>query len=214
MYFQERILPTAGESTLQFDKEVDAPAAEASQEETPRDARAVWPGLVARVRRGDPRAAADLTRLCRPGVRLLLKLNLSAVGLDRIVEETIAGALEEIRSGWIREPRDLSAFVRTVIERLAPAPGSRGASDQARARRRSSELETALRAFPADEQIWLRRFYIEGWEAAQVIAASGMSEAAFSELRRRLRQQAGLPGYPSAEQEKPRVRRAAAGEPA
>lgn len=212
MYFQERSLPLAGEATLQFDHHVDAPAAEVSQEEAPRDARAVWPGLVARVRRGDPRAAADLARLCRPGVRLLLKLNLSAVGLDRIVEETIAGALDEIRRGWIREPRDLSAFVRTVIERLAPAPGSRGASDQARARRRSSELETALRVFPPAEQTWLRRFYIEGWEAAQVIAASGMSEAEFSELRRRLRQQAGLPGYSVAPKETLRVRRAAAGE--
>lgn len=212
MYFQDRTLPLAGEATLQFDHHDDAPAVAASHEEAPRDARAVWPGLVARVRRGDPRAAADLARVCRPGVRLLLKLNLSAVGLDRIVEETIAGAVDEIRRGWIREPGDLAAFVRTVIERLAPSSARRGASDHARARRRSSDLEAALRAFPPNEQIWLRRFYSEGWEAAQIITASGMSEAEFSELRRRLRQHAGLPGYSGAEPAVPRARRAAAGE--
>ena len=207
MYLQDQAFPGSGEATLRFDKRVDAPTATAikasGQEETPRDVRALWPELVERVYQGDHRAAVDMARLCRPGIHLLLKLNLGAVGLDHLVDETVAGAVDCVRRGRIREPRDLADFVRSVIQRQAPKSGH-GASDQARARRRSVSIERALRNFRPDEKLWLRRFYVEGWESAQISAASGMSESAFSELRRRLREEAGIPSNTS------RTQRAAA----
>jgi hypothetical protein len=141
---------------------------------------------------------------------LILKLNLSAVGLDRIVEETIAGALEEVRRGWIREPRDLSAFVRTVIERLSPESPRGGASDQAKARARARDLEIALNAFEPAERIWLRRFYIDGWDSLRISLSSGISIEEFAGLRRRLRIEAGLLGVLPASGTL-RVRRASAG---
>lgn len=202
MYLQDQAFPGSGEATLRFDKRVDATIATAIQaggeEETPRDVRAIWPELVERVYQGDHRAAVDMARLCRPGIHLLLKLNLGAVGLEHLVEETVAGAVDSVRRGRIREPQDLADFVRSVIQRQAPQSGH-GASDQARARRRAVGIERALRSFAPAEQLWLRRFYVEGWEAAQIAAASGMSESAFSDLRRRLREEAGIaPGTPRA----------------
>ncbi len=169
-------------------REIEAPRVG----ESGRPPRAVWQGIAARIRRGDPEAVADFDQLCRPGIRLLLKLNLSGVGLDRVVDGTIAGAVDGIRQGWIREPRHLATFVRGVIKREA-WPGARpGASDQARIRQRATDMEEALRRFAPVEREWLRRFYLDGWDVPRIIDESGMTADEFADLRRRLREAAGL----------------------
>jgi hypothetical protein len=169
-------------------REIEAPRVG----DTARQPRAVWQGIAARIRRGDPDAVADFDQLCRPGIRLLLKLNVSGVGLDRLVEETVDGAVDGIRQGWIREPRHLASFVRGVIERAA-WPGARpGATDQARVRQRAQEMEEALGRFAPVEREWLKRFYLDGWDLPRILEASGMTVDEFADLRQRLRATAGL----------------------
>ncbi|MBM3735458.1 MAG: sigma-70 family RNA polymerase sigma factor [Acidobacteria bacterium] len=151
-----------------------------------------WAAIVAQIRRGDADAEIAFDELCRPGIRLLLQLNVSSVGLERLAEETVAGAVDAVRRGWIREPKHLATFVRSVIERHTPAAACLGASAQARVRQRALEIEQALAAFTPAEQECLRRFYSDGWDVARIVSETGVPAEEFSRLRQRLRAASGV----------------------
>ncbi len=197
MYLFEPDSPRLVDSHSRVAEEIDSETPEgtpvaAPDRGMPDDPRSAWPGLVARIRRSAADAESEFARMCRPGVHLLMKLNLSPIGLDSLVDETLAGAVREIRGGWLREPRHLAAFVRSVIDRHASPESRPGASDQARARARAAEVERILRQFPPVERTWLLRFYAEGWSIERIVSESGMTVDEFLELRRKMRERAGL----------------------
>jgi DNA-directed RNA polymerase specialized sigma24 family protein len=122
------------------------------------------------------------------GARVLFRHHLGTVAVDHLVEETIDGALEAIRSGEIQSPRHLVAFLRSVVERekrrrieeTVPVAGS---SDRWRIRRKAEAIAQQLRSASPLEREVLLRYYVQGEPAAAVIAVTGISPERFESLR-------------------------------
>jgi hypothetical protein len=76
-----------------------------------------WHSLVLRVAAREETADWEFRDHYAAGIRVMLRRSLGSIGLDALVDETLAGALEEVRRGSIREPLHFVQFVRSVIER-------------------------------------------------------------------------------------------------
>ena len=146
-----------------------APDAAAHSEWKDDRARADWTALVSRIRRGDELAADEFKGTYGPGSNLLFRRRLGAIRADQVVEQALAGAVEEIRRGWINHPRDLVQFLRMVIQREEakttgePVAGALlGMSDKVRIRGKARQIERALRSMTAEERAALNRYYIDG----------------------------------------------------
>lgn len=155
--------------------------------------------IVARIRAGDPNATVDFTTSYRRGARILFRRYLGAIGVDRIVDEAMTGAIEEIRRGWISEPRELVHFFRAVIERqdgqarsgtnrqLIPRDSeAQGVTEKAHVREKAAVLESALRHFTQMERGALEKYYLKGEPLAQVLDDAGMTIEDFERLKERL----------------------------
>lgn len=153
----------------------------------------LWNRLSGRVRSGDPAAAADFSSAYRRGIRLLFRRYLGPIGIEGLVDEAIAGAVEEVRRGWIAEPRDLVHFVRGVIarhqgtSRLEPVgPNVQGVTEKLQMRKQAALLKNALGHFSAAERDVLECYYLKGEPLAVVLESAGMTEADFERLKSRL----------------------------
>ena len=76
-----------------------------------------WHSLVLRLAAREETADCEFRDHYAAGIRVMLRRSLGSIGLDALVDETLAGALEEVRRGSIREPLHFVQFVRSVIER-------------------------------------------------------------------------------------------------
>ncbi len=154
-----------------------------------------WARLAERIRRDSSEACQEFRIRYQRGVQVLFRRQLGPVGLTQLVEETLNGALREIRSGAIGGPADLTHFLRNVLEResMVRELGTNsslvalaGATEHTRLRRDSLVIHEALSTFSGIEQEALRAYY-EGElsleDAAQRIPG-GL--AAFALLREQL----------------------------
>lgn len=164
----------------------------------PDSQRRLWSRLAGRVRSGDPSAAADFAHAYRRGIRLLFRRYLGPIGIEGLVDEAMAGAVEEVRRGWIAEPRELVHFVRGVISRhqetrregadsLEPAgPVAQGVTEKLQVRKQAVLIEKALRQFSARDREVLERYYLKGEPLAAVLESAGITETDFERLKSRL----------------------------
>lgn len=154
-----------------------------------------WTRMVEKIRLDSSEACQEFRSRYQRGVQILFRRQLGPVGLPQLIDETLNGALREIRSGGIATPADLTHFLRNVLERetLVRELGTNsslvalaGATEHTRLRRDSLVIHEALSTFPAVEQEALRAYY-EGElsleEAAERIPG-GL--AAFGRLREQL----------------------------
>jgi len=129
---------------------------------------AEWARLVERIRRDSPEACEEFRSRYQRGVQVLFRRQLGPVGLSQLVDETLNGALREIRSGGIGTTADLTHFLRNVLERAtmvrelgtnSSLVALAGATQHTRLRRDSLVIHEALSKFPAAEQEALRAYY-------------------------------------------------------
>jgi hypothetical protein len=152
-----------GQAELRLSHQETAPAEAASPVWKEDQARATWAALVIRIRRGEGQAALEFAEKFEPGARLLFSRRIGPVRADRLARDAIAGAVAEVRRGWMNIPRDLVHFLRNILQReevkCGPAPAL-GANDQARIRRKAAKLEVALRNLTPMERDALKRHYL------------------------------------------------------
>lgn len=154
--------------------------------------------LIGQIRAGEPDAPEAFRAAYRRGVRLLFRRHVGTIGIDHVVEEAMAGAVDGICNGWIREPSDMIHFMRQVIRRnqRERQPDSRelpptgispqGVTETLRMRKKAAMLELALRHFSPEEREALEHYYLGGEPLDHVLAASGLAQAQFEELKSRL----------------------------
>jgi len=80
-----------------------------------------WPGLVARIHKGDNSGMEELYRLFARGIRFYLCRQLGMQELDDKVHDTFLIVVQAIQRGDLREPERLMGFVRTVVRRQVAA---------------------------------------------------------------------------------------------
>ncbi|MBL8295685.1 MAG: hypothetical protein JNN08_27815 [Bryobacterales bacterium] len=172
---------------------VTQPDPAAEPRDDPDSQHRLWNRLAARVRAGDPTATVDFSSAYRRGIRLLFRRYLGPIGIEGLVDEAMAGAVEELRRGWIAEPRDLVHFVRGVIarhqgtRRLEPVgPTVQGVSEKLHMRKQAALIETALRHFSARDRQVLESYYLKGEPLAAALESAGMTETDFERLKSRL----------------------------
>jgi hypothetical protein len=153
---------------------------------TPRETSARFDALALRIRRGDERAPADFHLEFRAGVRALFRKHLGGVAVDRMTEEAIAGSVEEIRRGWIRDLRDLLLFFHELARQYPQTKGLAGATDQCRVRVKAARIEQEMRHLSQAQREALRLYYVEGWTAARAQARTGISADEFRAGREQL----------------------------
>lgn len=154
-----------------------------------------WVALARRVEAGDNQAYNEFRNNYYTGVRVMLKRSLGSVGLEAFVEETLAGAMEEIRKGRIREPREFIRFLRTVIERQQVAATHRQppwatpvmtTMDRIRMRETARTFERALMSFTKRERDILVGYFSRGLTRHDLECTYGATEAELDSLRSRL----------------------------
>jgi len=80
-----------------------------------------WPGLVERIRCGDPSGMEDLYRVFSKGIRFHLFRQFGPQDLDDKVHDAFLVIIQAIRRGDVREPERLMGYVRTVVRRQVAA---------------------------------------------------------------------------------------------
>lgn len=157
--------------------------------------REKWVDLARRVRAGDPSAGTEFRGNYSTGVRVMLKRSLGTMGLEALVEETLAGALAEIQKGKLADPREFVRFLRTVIERQQVAASHRQppwatpvmtTMDRVRMRETARTLERALMSFSKRERDILVGYFSRGLTKHDLECTYGASEAELDSLRMRL----------------------------
>jgi len=160
-----------------------------------RAEREKWTALARRVQAGDQAACAEFRNNYYTGVRVMLKRTLGSMGLEALVDETLAGALAEIQRGRLGDPRDFIRFLRLVIERQQVASTNRQppwatpvmtTMDRIRMRETTRTLERALMSFTKRERDILVGYFSRGLTRHDLECTYGASEAELDSLRMRL----------------------------
>jgi RNA polymerase sigma-70 factor (ECF subfamily) len=100
-------------------EEDDSPGTTASPE--PATSAVDWPGLVAKIQKGEDAGMEELYRLFGRGIRFYLCRQLGMQELDDKVHDTFLIVVQAIKRGDLREPDRLMGFVRTVVRRQVAA---------------------------------------------------------------------------------------------
>jgi DNA-directed RNA polymerase specialized sigma24 family protein len=130
------------------------------------------------------------------GVRAMLRRALGPAGLDSLVKETLAGAMDEIRRGVLREPRHFVHFVRSVVDRqlrekaaVSERPAGRYSYvDRMRLRETQLSVERALGEFTPLERAILTSYYTEGITRHEVERRFGVGGELLDLLRARMQE--------------------------
>ncbi|HOL71475.1 MAG TPA: sigma factor-like helix-turn-helix DNA-binding protein [Bryobacteraceae bacterium] len=137
---------------------------------------AVSQELLERVGAADESAISELSRLLSPGLRLLIRRRIGPEGVDERVRETLQDVIEGIRRNSLRNPDELPAFVREILQarmarHIEPAPLSlrQDSPDSVRA------MREVLESLPALEREALTRFYVLEQPVEQVAVEMGVS---------------------------------------
>jgi DNA-directed RNA polymerase specialized sigma24 family protein len=195
MNFRDRRLASASETDQQLSRDTGAQP-RPSGPDTPD---AIWTRLVRQIRGGEHDAAAHFADTYRRGARVLFRRYLGSIAIDALVDEAMAGAVEEIRRGWISDPSDLVHFLRGIVEReqaerrpggskkLQARPGEPdGVTEKANVRRKAVLIEAALQHFTRVERKALDRYYLKGEPLDAVLADAGITHEDFERLKLRL----------------------------
>jgi len=158
---------------------------EQSWESAQRDnTSALWKRMVDGVRSGEDSAIAEFHQTYGSGVAVLLRRRLGPVAGERLAKEVLAGALDAIRRGTIREPRDMVRFLNRVLDLHADAAPSEpllGANDRARIHVKAARVRAVLAGFSVRERELLGRYYGQGADPRTF----GVPEAEWEELHGR-----------------------------
>jgi DNA-directed RNA polymerase specialized sigma24 family protein len=157
-----------------------------------------WAELSRGISAGNEEARQEFCRRYAPGVRAILRRQLGAVGLERLVGETLDGAAMEIEQGKVREPRDLVRFVRNVAARgrglkmhPKPPPPSLAApalspAGRTALRERIQAADKALASFAPLEREMLICYYARGFSRLDIESEFDIPLEEFELLRERL----------------------------
>jgi len=182
-----------------------------------------WHSLVLRLAAREETADCEFRDHYAAGIRVMLRRSLGSIGLDALVDETLAGALEEVRRGSIREPLHFVQFVRSVIERqeqgeamsrtLARVSPALTTVDRLRLKETTNAVQEALMTFSKREREILVDYYSRGLTPYDLECLHGATSEELDGLRSRL-QEMVRPHHdrkpPSRERRAPLVRHAAA----
>jgi RNA polymerase sigma-70 factor, ECF subfamily len=175
-----------------------------------------WPGLVDRIRSGDPSGMEDLYRVFSKGIRFHLYRQFGPQDLDDKVHDAFLVITQAIRRGDVREPARLMGYVRTVVRRQVAAH-IQGAVEM---RRNYTELdmgvplrdlkpnpertvierqnlELALRilnGIPKRDREVLIRFYLKEQTPGQICDDLGLTETQFRLIKSRAKARFGALG--------------------
>lgn len=157
-----------------------------------------WEGLATRIAAGDDAACAEFRDWYAAGVRVLLRRGTGSIGLESLVEETLAGAVEGIRQGTLWHASHFVRFVRTVAERQrAGAEGRREQDrqlpaltsvDRIRLRETAKAIEAALATFTRCEREILVGYYSRGMTRHELERSFHVSGEEIDALRTRLQE--------------------------
>ena len=172
-----------------------------------------WPGLVARIRKGEEPAMEELYRVFSRGVRYYLCRQLGPQELDDRVHDAFLIVVQAIQRGDLREPERLMGFVRTVVRRQVAAHidhavhsrkeevdlevGSRIADlrhnpeSNAADRQRAELMAHVLRGLSAKDREILTRFYLHEQPQEQICEEMALSETQFRLLKSRAKARFG-----------------------
>ncbi len=144
--------------------------------------------LAQRLRDGEPAAVQEFIRLTRGGVNALLQRHLSLEQPQEEVQRVLAGVLRAVRGGELRQPQKLWEFVVARVRMHIADWKTRHPGSEAPPRFRTqpthlNEMERTLRKLSARELDALRRFYLLNQPEREILAATGMTEAEWRELR-------------------------------
>jgi len=178
--------------------EVAARNEAARSADDPESQQEYWNRLAMRIRSGDPAAAADFCAAYRRGARLLFRRYLGPIGIDGLVDEALAGVIDELRRGWISQPRDMVHFLREIVARhqevrqpgsrkLEPfAGGAQGVTERLHQRQQATLIAATLRHFSVEERTALERYYLQGEPLASVLESAALTVTDFERLKARL----------------------------
>jgi hypothetical protein len=167
------------------------------------DGHRTWRSVTARIRNGDTAAVAEFHAGYSRGVLLLLRRSAGMLPAERLIEGVMRGAVEEIKRGWIRAPRDLLFFVRSVASRQIQSQTGElaaSASEHFRIQEKARRLERALAGLLPSERDAMIRHYLDGCPMKQLARETGLDLAALRRLKAQLREEvfdileATLPG--------------------
>lgn len=159
--------------------------------------RRLWRELARGIEAGEAGAEEAFHERYAAGVRALLRRTLGPAGLDALVKETLAGAVEEIRRGVLREPKHFVHFVRSVGDRRLGADEAgearRGTdrlshADRMRLRETQLAVERALAEFTPVERDILASYYSRGFTKRDIESRYGIDGAVLDNLRMRMQE--------------------------
>ena len=154
-----------------------------------------WRSLALRVAGGDEKAGWEFRKHYAAGIRVMLRRSVGSIGLEALVDETLAGALEEVRRGTLLEPMHFVQFVRSVIERqqqgeansrkLARMTPALTTVDRRRLKETTKNLEDALMTFTKHERDILVGYYARGLTRYDLECMFGTTNDEIDALRNR-----------------------------
>lgn len=182
-----------------------------------------WRSLALRVADGDEKAGWEFRNHYAAGIRVMLRRSVGSIGLEALVDETLAGALEEVRRGTLQEPLHFVQFVRSVIERqqqgeslsrkFARMTPALTTVDRLRLRETTKAMEDALMTFSKREREILVGYYARGLTRYDLECMFATTNDEIDRLRGQLQDMLRPhreKKAPSRERRVPMVRRAAA----
>ncbi len=172
-----------------------------------------WPGLVARIRKGDSAGMEELYRLFSRGIRFYLCRQLGPQELEDKVHDTFLIVVQAIRKGELREPERLMGFVRTVVRRQVAAhigtavqnrkeqadlqtgygisDGRSSPEEDAIVQQRVDIMTRVLRSLSGRDREILTRFYLRGENQEAICSEMNLTETQFRLLKSRAKARFG-----------------------
>ena len=180
---------------------------------SPPGPRPDWPGLVDKIRKGDPAGMEELYRLFSRGIRYYLCRQLGPQELEDKVHDTFLIVVQAIQRGELRDPDRLMGFVRTVVRRQVAAhidnavqnrkeqadlQSGQGISDarsnpeqDAIVQQRLEIMTRVLRNLSLRDREILTRFYLLGESQERICSEMKLTETQFRLLKSRAKARFG-----------------------
>lgn len=172
-----------------------------------------WPGLVDRIRKGDPAGMEELYRLFSRGIRFYLCRQLGPQELEDKVHDTFLIVVQAVRRGELRDPERLMGFVRTVVRRQVAAhidhavqnrkeqaelqsgysisDARSNPEEDAIVQQRLEIMTRVLRSLSRRDREILTRFYLRGESQERICSEMNLTETQFRLLKSRAKARFG-----------------------
>jgi hypothetical protein len=149
-----------------------------------------WFDIHTRIEHGDIEGERLLRSLTFSGLRLILRRG-SSRNIEQLVDDTLIGTVEAIRSGKLHGAMDIPSFLlkegrRRLLEQPAAPPSGNGPEDQKAPI--SGQLKGYLARLTPIESKMLHRYYVLRQEPAFISAEMGVVPSVLAELISRAKQ--------------------------